>query len=111
VPEEIITTITHPQADGALEIALIHGESASPRVELRELVWGEGLGWYRQHTCKLDSRTVRTPGDKGILKRERKSYSFPAFRLSIRSDGKLGPARSTPGRDDHREHRGEKSFP
>jgi hypothetical protein len=58
VPEEIITTITHPQADGALEIALIHGESASPRVELRELVWGEGLGWYRQHTCKLDSRTA-----------------------------------------------------
>jgi hypothetical protein len=58
VPEEIITTITQPKADGALEIALIHSEAASPRVELRELVWGAGLGWYRQHTCKLDSRTA-----------------------------------------------------
>lgn len=57
MPEEIITTITQ-KADGALEIALIHGEAASPRVELRELVWGAGLGWYRQHTCKLDSRTA-----------------------------------------------------
>ena len=53
--EEIIGTI--PQANGevVLEIALMHDEAGRTMVELRYLVWGRELGWYRQQTLTLDS--------------------------------------------------------
>jgi len=56
--EEIIGTI--PQADGdkVLEVALMHDDTGQTEVELRYLVWGKGLGWYRQQTLTLDGTTA-----------------------------------------------------
>ena len=52
--EEIIATI--PQ-DGemTLEVALVYTDAADASVELRHLVWGKGLGWYRQNTLRLEA--------------------------------------------------------
>jgi hypothetical protein len=56
--EEIIGTI--PQADGdtMLEVALMHDDAGQTEVELRYLVWGKELGWYRQQTLTLDGTTA-----------------------------------------------------
>jgi hypothetical protein len=56
--EEILATI--PQADGEmlLEVALIHDAGGRTMVELRHLVWGGELGWYRQQTLSLDGATA-----------------------------------------------------
>ena len=52
--EEIIATI--PQ-DGevSLEMALVYTDTDDASVELRHLVWGKGLGWYRQKTLRLEA--------------------------------------------------------
>jgi hypothetical protein len=57
--EEVIAAI--PQEGGAtlLEVALMHDGAGSPGVELRYLIWGAGLGWYRQQTLMLDSAAAR----------------------------------------------------
>jgi hypothetical protein len=56
--EEIMATI--PQADGEamLEVALTRDGAGRTMVELRSLVWGSGLGWYRQQTLTLDGTTA-----------------------------------------------------
>src|SRR5688500_5245436 len=56
--EEIIATI--PQVDGKamLEVALMHDGAGKTMVELRSLVWGSGLGWYRQQTLTVDGTTA-----------------------------------------------------
>ena len=52
--EEIIATI--PQAGEVnLEVALVHTDAEDATVELRQLVWGKGLGWYRQNTLRLEA--------------------------------------------------------
>lgn len=53
--EEIIATI--PQ-DGemTLEVALVYTDAKNASVELRHLVWGKGLGWYRQNTLRLEAQ-------------------------------------------------------
>lgn len=53
--EEIIATI--PQ-DGEvnLEVALVYTDAENASVELRQLVWGKGLGWYRQNTLRLEAQ-------------------------------------------------------
>jgi hypothetical protein len=38
---------------------LIDDPAQGPRVELRTLAWGNGLGWYRQHTVTLDSASLQ----------------------------------------------------
>jgi hypothetical protein len=61
VREEVIATI--PQGTtGSLEVVLVHEGPEHTRVELRYLSWGNGVGWYRQHTLKLDHAAVRTLG-------------------------------------------------
>ena len=52
--ENIIATIPQGSADTVLEVALIHDGSQGVHIELRYLAWGAGVGWYRQHTLKLD---------------------------------------------------------
>src|SRR5215813_2587321 len=52
--ENIIATIPQGSADTVLEVALIHDGSQGVHIELRYLAWGTGVGWYRQHTLKLD---------------------------------------------------------
>lgn len=55
--EEIIATI--PQ-DGemTLEVALVYTDAEDVSVELRHLVWGKGLGWYRQNTLRLEGQAA-----------------------------------------------------
>ena len=52
--EEIIATI--PQnGETTLEVALVYTDAEDASVELRHLVWGKGLGWYRQNTLRLEA--------------------------------------------------------
>jgi hypothetical protein len=48
--ENIITAIPQGSADTVLEVALIYDDNQDVHIELRYLVWGAGVGWYRQHT-------------------------------------------------------------
>jgi len=57
--EEVIAAIRQEGGDTVLEVALMHDGVGSAGVELRYLVWGSGLGWYRQHTLTLDSAAAR----------------------------------------------------
>ena len=57
--EEIIATIPQEHAQGSLEVALVHTDTNDPYVELRHLVWGKGLGWYRQKTLRLEAQAAR----------------------------------------------------
>jgi hypothetical protein len=58
-PEEILATIPQKGGDTALEVVMTHDSANEAHIELRYLVWGIGLGWYRQHTLKLDGTTAR----------------------------------------------------
>ena len=57
--ETIIATIPQERDDTALEVALIRDDGREPRVELRSLIWGTGLGWYRRQTLTMDRATAR----------------------------------------------------
>lgn len=59
MPETIIANIPQERADTALEVVLIHDGETEPRVELRSLIWGPGLGWYRRQTLTMDRGTAR----------------------------------------------------
>ena len=52
--EVVLATVPQRHDDTVLEIVMIHGADGVTNVELRSLVWGNGLGWYRQHTLQLD---------------------------------------------------------
>lgn len=58
--EEIIATISQDEAEVALEVALVHSETEDVCIELRHLVWGKGLGWYRQKTLPLEAAAARS---------------------------------------------------
>jgi len=53
--EEILTTIAGMSPDSALEVALCSDCADGRYLELRRLSWGEGIGWYRQQTLRLDA--------------------------------------------------------
>jgi hypothetical protein len=57
--EEVLVTIPQKGDDTVLEVVMIHDTIGGATIELRYLVWGNGLGWYRQHTLKLDGTTAR----------------------------------------------------
>ncbi len=57
--EEIVATIPHERGDTRLEVALMHDGAGNTEVELRSLIWGDGLGWYRQQTLTLDAAAAR----------------------------------------------------
>lgn len=59
MPETIIANIPQEPADTVLEVALIHDGETEPRVELRSLIWGTGLGWYRRQTLTMDGAAAR----------------------------------------------------
>jgi hypothetical protein len=59
MPETIIASIPQERDDTVLEVALIHDDAPEPRLELRSLIWGAGLGWYRRQTLTMDSATAR----------------------------------------------------
>lgn len=58
--ETIIATIPQGDANSMLEVAYVHDAAGHSRVELRCLTWGAGVGWYRQHTLKLDRTAAHT---------------------------------------------------
>ena len=58
--EEIIATIPQDEAGVTLEVALVHPEAGDACIELRYLVWGKGLGWYRQQTLRLEAPAARS---------------------------------------------------
>jgi hypothetical protein len=57
--EKIIAAIPQDTPDHVLEVALTGDQAQGLNVELRSLVWGNGLGWYRQHTVILDSTSLQ----------------------------------------------------
>jgi hypothetical protein len=57
--EEVIATIPQGRGDTVLEVALMHYGASRTDVELRSMIWGNGLGWYRQSTLVLDQATAR----------------------------------------------------
>jgi hypothetical protein len=57
--EKIIAAIPQNTPDHVLEVALIGDQAQGFSVELRTLTWGNGLGWYRQHTVTLDSTSLQ----------------------------------------------------
>lgn len=59
MPEEIIATIPQTRDDTVLEVALVHEKDTELRVELRSLLWGTGLGWYRGQTLTMDHTVAR----------------------------------------------------
>jgi len=52
--EEILTAVAGTNPDSVLEVALCTGGADGRYLELRRLSWGEGIGWYRQQTLRLD---------------------------------------------------------
>ena len=58
-PEVVLATIPQRSDDTVLEVVMMHRANGTTNVELRSLVWGNGLGWYRQHTLQLDGTTAR----------------------------------------------------
>jgi hypothetical protein len=57
--EKVIAAIPQDTADHMLEVAFVDDPVQGPRVELRTLAWGNGLGWYRQHTVTLDRASLQ----------------------------------------------------
>jgi hypothetical protein len=57
--EEVLATIPQRCSDTVMEVVTIHTPTGATAIELRSLVWGNGLGWYRQHTLQLDGMTAR----------------------------------------------------
>jgi hypothetical protein len=60
--EDIVTTIASTSPHTLLEVALCPGGEGGPRMELRRLSWGTGVGWYRQQTLQIDAAEA-----KGLL--------------------------------------------
>ena len=57
--EKVIAAIPQDTSDHMLEVVFIDDQAQGSRVELRTLAWGNGLGWYRQHTVTLDSASLQ----------------------------------------------------
>jgi hypothetical protein len=57
--EQVIAAIPQDTSDHVLEVALVDDPAQGPQVELRTLAWGNGLGWYRQHTVTLDKTSLQ----------------------------------------------------
>jgi hypothetical protein len=62
VHEEILAAIPQDQPGSRLEVVLIHEDPEHTRLELRHLLWGDGIGWYRLHTLQLGAPAVRALG-------------------------------------------------
>jgi hypothetical protein len=57
--EVVLATIPQHKQDTVLEIVMLPGADGTSSIELRSLTWGNGVGWYRQHTIQLDGATAR----------------------------------------------------
>lgn len=57
--EQVVATIPQERENTVLEVALMHHTVGGLEVELRTMIWGDGLGWYRQSTLTLDQTSAR----------------------------------------------------
>ena len=57
--EQVIATIPQERNNTMLEVAMVQRTVGAPEVELRTMIWGDGLGWYRQGTLCLDQTSAR----------------------------------------------------
>jgi hypothetical protein len=57
--EKVLAMIPQRGNDTVLEVVMTRDTLGATTIELRYLVWGNGLGWCRQHTLKLDGTTAR----------------------------------------------------
>jgi hypothetical protein len=57
--EQVVASIPQERENTLLEVALVHHRSSGMEVELRTMIWGDGLGWYRQSTLTLDQASAR----------------------------------------------------
>lgn len=53
--ETTLATIAGANPDTLLEVTLRPGHADEQYLELRRLSWGEGVGWYRQQTLRLNT--------------------------------------------------------
>jgi len=53
--QDMVTTLIGTSPDTLLEVALSQQPEGGPTLEVRRLSWGEGVGWYRQQTLRLDA--------------------------------------------------------
>jgi len=58
--EEILARIPQGAPDCSLEVVLLHDSAGTCSIELRSLLWSAGLGWYCQHTLRLERTAART---------------------------------------------------
>ena len=54
LPKQLLSTVTADDKNGRLEIVLSPNDAGEPALELRRLSWGRGVGWYHQHTLRLN---------------------------------------------------------
>jgi hypothetical protein len=83
-PDVVLATIPQRSADTILEIVMMHEADGTTNVELRSLVWGNGLGWYRQHTLQLNGTSARNLIQAlGVVQRRVEHHSRDALVHSI----------------------------
>jgi hypothetical protein len=83
-PEVVLATIPQSSDDTVLEVVMIHRASGGTNVELRSLVWGNGVGWCRQHTLQLDGTTAgRLIQALGVVQRREERQAVDALAHKI----------------------------
>jgi len=58
--EKVLTTIAGAGLTSRLEVAMCMEAQDGRTLELRRLSWGDGVGWYCQHTLRLDPREAES---------------------------------------------------
>ena len=58
--EQLLSTVTADDKHSRLDLVLSPNDEGEPALELRRLSWGKGVGWYRQHTLRLDPGRSRS---------------------------------------------------
>ncbi len=51
---QLLGTVETDDGHSRLEVVLSPNDKGKSALELRRLSWGRGVGWYRQHTLRLD---------------------------------------------------------
>ncbi|HEX9872037.1 MAG TPA: hypothetical protein VGC99_26255 [Candidatus Tectomicrobia bacterium] len=57
--EQVVASIPQERENTLLEVALVYHTVGGIEVELRTMIWGDGLGWYRQSTLTLNQASAR----------------------------------------------------
>ena len=71
--QDMLITLGGISSDTLLEVALSEQPEGGPTIALRRLSWGEGVGWYRQQTLRLDA--LEAEGLLQILARAKRKRS------------------------------------